>query len=470
MKIIRLNIILVFAFITVTGFAQTKTIDKTFKTSNNVSLHINSSHTNIEVDYWDRNEVKVEGIMENQGVDEETRQKMKNEWTPEIKASAGKIEITSHAGGMTNFEMPDLSGLEQPLSQLPEMLGPLMNDFVGPLLENISKNPLPPEFSEKMGNLKFDYEAYRRDGDEYLEKFEKEVEGNFDEDFEKSMEEWALNMEKDSAMWKNFEMEMEEWGESFGKNMEAWGENFGKEMEVWGESFGKDMEKWAEQFEAEMEAEGGHPKNIGVFRNKDGGAKKTLKLTVPKNASFDLRVRHGEIMLNGKTTNLKADLSHGNFSAANISGKDTRVKISYSPVTIENWDYGVLDARHVKDFSIEKARSIKLNSQSSDIVFQEITETGILSGSFGKLKIGKLQPGFKMLDVSLENSDMELSLPNSAYSFSYNGTRSKIKTPDVLNLKSSSSYDNESLTGYRGSKEANSTVNIKASFSDILVN
>lgn len=296
------------------------------------------------------------------------------------------------------------------------------------------------------------------------------MEGNFDEDFEKSMEEWALNMEKDSAMMKNFEMEMEEWGESFGKDMEAWGEKFGQEMEVWGESFGKDMEKWAEHFEAEMEAGEDHPGNIMIFKNKKEGAKKTLKITIPKKAALDLKVRHGKINLNGKTNNLKADLSHGSFSANTLAGKNTNVNISYSPVKVQNWDYGVLTARYVKDFRIDRARSIKLNSQSSDILFREIGETGILSGSFGKLKIEKLQPGFKNLDVTLENSDMELSLPNSPYSFTYNGTRSKIKTPEALNLKSSSSYDNESLTGYLGSKDANSTVNIKASFSDVLVN
>merc|ERR1712173_287967 len=83
------------------------------------------------------------------------------------------------------------------------MLEPLMNNLVTPLLQSMGESmgegmgaPLPPEFSEKMGKIKFDYEAYQKDGDEYLAKFEKEVEANFGDDFEKSMEKWASQFEK----------------------------------------------------------------------------------------------------------------------------------------------------------------------------------------------------------------------------------------------------------------------------------
>lgn len=466
MKTIRYNLFALLAFISAVAFAQTKTLDKSYKVNSDAEIRINTSHTNIVVDYWDKNEVKVEALLDTEGMDEEARKKLTEGWTPEIKASARKVEINS--GPVAVHWEKSMEALEEPLAQLPEMLGPLMENL-GPMLESITNNPLPPEFAENMGKIKFDYEAYRKDGDKYLEKFEKEMEGNFGEDFEKAMEEWAEQFENNPNM-KKFEMDMEAWGENFGKDMEAWGEEFGKKMEAWGENFGQDMEKWAQQFEADMEDGSGDPGRITVLKSKDGSAKKTLKLNLPRNAKLNLDVRHGDVKLSGTTTNLKADLSHSRFTADAIAGKQTELKVAYTPVKIKTWDYGVLSARYVKDLKIDKARSIKLDSKSSDIIFNEIGETGILSGSFGKLKIGKLNPGFKNLDVSLENSDMELSLPDAAYSFSYNGTKSKIKTPSALKLKSSSSYDNESLNGYNKTRDANASVTIKASFSDVLLN
>ena len=466
MKTIRYNLFAILAFISAFAFAQTKTLDKTYKVNSDAEIRINSSHTNIVVDYWDKNEVRVEALLDTEGMDEEARKKLTEGWKPEITASAGNLEINS-GPVVVNWEK-SMQALEEPLAQLPEMLGPLMENL-GPLLESITDNPLPPEFAESMGNMKFDHEAYRKDGDKYLEKFEKEMEGNFGEDFEKAMEEWAEQFENNPNI-KKLEMDMEAWGENFGKDMEVWGEEFGKKMEAWGESFGQDMEKWAQQFEADMETGNGDPGKIKVLKSKDGGAKKTLKLNVPRNAKLNLDVRHGDVKLSGTTKNLRADLSHSRFAANLIGGKQTEITVAYTPVKVKTWDYGVLNANYVKDFKIDKARSIKLNSKSSDIFFNEIGETGILSGSFGKLKIGKLLPGFKNLDVSLENSDMEMSLPDAAYSFSYNGTKSKIKTPAVLKLKSSSSYDNESLNGYNKTRDANASVTIKASFSDVLLN
>ena len=56
----------------------------------------------------------------------------------------------------------DLSGLEEPLSMLPEMLQPMMNELVGPLLANIAQNPLPEGFADDMEEMKFDYSAYKK--------------------------------------------------------------------------------------------------------------------------------------------------------------------------------------------------------------------------------------------------------------------------------------------------------------------
>ena len=77
---------------------------------------------------------------------------------------------------------------------------------------------------------------------------------------------------------------------------------------------------------------------------------------------------------------------------------------------------------YVKDCKINSAKSIKLSSNASDVVIDELEETGIISGSFGELTINNTGNDFKRLDISLENSDLVLKLPSSSFNFTYNGS------------------------------------------------
>ena len=144
--------------------------------------------------------------------------------------------------------------------------------------------------------------------------------------------------------------------------------------------------------------------------------------------------------------------------------------MAYSPVKVAYWDYGVLSTEFVKNCTIDKAVSIKLNSNSSDVVINELQKIGVLTGSFGKLDINNLGSGFETLNISLENSDLELNVPDTAFNFTFNGMQSKIKHPSNLKLKSTKSYDNEILNGYNKSREGNANITIKANFSDVLIN
>ncbi|MCB7481356.1 DUF4097 domain-containing protein [Gramella sp. ASW11-100T] len=466
MRTIRLKyVMLSLFFITAGSFAQTKKLSKNYKTSPDVNVELDSRHTNIIIENWDRNEVQIEAYLEGDTGDKQMTKKLLDSWKLETSASNGKINIES--GGSVNWNMDmdmdlGMAQLQPALSELPEMLGPLMENLVGPILNNIAENPLPPGFAEDMKGMKFDYEAYKKDGDKYLEKWESDFEKKFGKEYEVKMEKWAKEMEKNSEKWeKEYEVKMEAWGKDFEKDMEVWGEEFGKKMEAWGEQFGK-------QFEAQMES---GENSVFIMENGKGiKSKKTIKLKIPKDAKLELNVRHGELKLGSTIKNLKADLSHSRLSANRISGKNTNIKASYTPVKVAFWDYGILSTDFVKNCHIDKAVSIKLNSNSSDVVINELQKTGVLTGSFGKLDINNLGADFETLNISLENSDLELNLPDTAFNFSFNGMQSSIKHPSGLKLKSTKSYDNEILNGYNKSREGNSNITIKANFSDVLIN
>ena len=458
MKTIRFKYLMILLVCcTTAAFAQIKKLEKTYKTNADVSLNIDARHTNVVVEHWDRNEVQIEAFLEADQVDKEKTKQLLESWKLETTGNAGRVTITSGGGGGMTMPNMDMAALNEPLAKLPEIVDPVM-EMVGPLLESISKNPLPPEFFEKMGDLNFDHEAYRKEGDAYMKRWEKKVEKNFGKDFERTMEEWAANFEKDTVLWKK-DMEMK---------MERWGEEFGKSMEVWGEQFGKEMEQWASQFEKEMEAQESKMEQHFVI-SESAKAKRTIHVKMPKNGQMELNIRHGEVKLGGRSTNLKAELSHSRLSANTISGNQTSVKASYTPVKVNRWDYGVLQTTYVKNCDIETARSVKISSNSSDVRIGEILETGIISGTFGKLRINKLAPGFSTLDITLENSDLTLDLPDAALDFSYNGSQSKIQHPTSIKGNPVKSYDSEIINGYHKSKNGNGTVSIKAKFSDVVL-
>lgn len=466
MKTIKPNyIVLLLCLLFSAGvYAQTKKLEKTYKTKQDVAVVVNAKYTNIIVENWDKNEVAIEAFLETGNLKSEDAKKALESWNIETSGNSDKIEITSGGGvGMNlNLDM-DVSSLAETMGGLQDILGPMMTDLIAPLVENISKNPLPPQFHEKMGNMNFDYEAYKKDGDKYMEKWEQKMEKNFGKDFEKSMEDWGKQFEKNSKGWeKNFEKNMEAWGKDFE-------EKFGKDMEKWGEDFGKKMENWGENFEEEMENRFNDKKGMKANSSNSTQGKKIIKIRIPRNAKLNLDIRYGDLQLGDRTMNLKANLAHSKLSANIIEGEKTQVIVSYSPINVNVWNYGVLQTNYVENCEIGKAKSIKLNSNSSDVTIKEITETGILSGTFGELTIGKLGAGFKNLDINLENSDLRLSLPSAALNFSYNGTQSNIEYPKANSIKSTKSYDNEILNGYYKSKDGNGSVNINASFSDVYI-
>lgn len=458
MKPITLNLLIVLLFSSAVSFGQATKLNKTFKTADDVKVSVNAAHTNIMVDTWNKNVVEITAFIESEDLDDQKRKELLKDWNLKVKSENGIIKINS-GGGLPIPPAIDLQGLEEPLTKLPELMVPLM-EMINPILQNIAENPLPPELMDSLGNFEFDYEAYQEEGEAYLEKWEEQMNKNLGKDFEQKMEAWAANFEQDmeDSLWqKEIEIKMEAWGEDFGKSMEKWGEEFGKNMEVWAENFGRQME-------AQFDSVGENKLNIILHPSE---AKKTIRIKMPETGTLDLDVRHGKVILKGKTENLQAELSHSQFSAEEISGKKTRVKASYTPVNVEKWNYGILTLGYVKNAKIGVAKSLKLNSNSSDMEIGKVMETGIISGTFGDLDINELSPNFDLLDINLENTDLQLNLPETAFIFNYNGSQSDISYPETITAEPMENYDSKIINGYQKSKSATGTVNITARFSDV---
>lgn len=465
MKILKLfshKITFLALFVSALSYAQNNYAES-FNVSDNVVVSVNSSYTDIIFETWNKNKVEVEAFIEGAKLSEnEKRQLMKN-WDLNITGNSKIISINSDAGSQASA-----------MSAFPDMdfIGPLMENLVMPMIQNVKVPPLPKDLFENIGNIQFDYEAYKMDEEGYLKKFEAQMDKRFGKDFEKKMEQWGKNIE-DS--WDD--KKADSIGEAYGERMEAWGEAYGKKMETWGEAYGKKMEAWAEQFDDEG---GNYTKTVTKSPNgtsiviqgsrssnvRAGKGKKTIIVRLPKNAITDINVRYGALEVTD-VNNIKANLNYAAFTANSVDGKQTVINAAYAPVVINTWKQGVLNVKYVDKCNVENVQNLNLNANSSDVQIGSISRQAFLSGSFGDLRIDKVSEGFETLDISLENTDARLKIPSGAFSFYFNGKKSTLKYPKSLQLKESKNADRVLVKGFSQSNTSNKTITINATYSNV---
>lgn len=412
------------------------------------------------------------------------------------------------------FHLADLPDMPEmpPMPVLPELAEmPVM-----PKMPKMPKMPELPELPEGVKSISFDYDRYQKDGEAYLAEWSKKYERKGGKELQESMEAWARKfaesgyqekMEKWGEEYgKRFEgkwaKDMEKWGEKFGekfgKDMEKWGEEFGEKfgkeweekMEAWGERFGKEMEERAkvmeergeamEKRQAELKARASEiisrqAERQGQLEERrasilskhfeagsNSKVKKVIKIKIPKKAKLKTNIRHGELKLASVIYNMKGDISHSFLVAENIDGSDTSINVSYSPVVINNWDLGTLNLNFVDKAQIKNAKNLVLNSKSSNISIERLTDTGIIDGSFGDLTISNLTETFKNLNLILENSDALINLPkNIDYSMYFKGNRSKFNNKPTTQ---------KTIRNYPEGQNSNRTIIVNAKFSNLIMN
>ncbi|NND63117.1 MAG: hypothetical protein HKN48_07960 [Flavobacteriaceae bacterium] len=419
----------------------------------------------------------------------------------------GNMPLWDNFGDMDwNIAVPDVPELEE----FPEW--PFSGDR--PNFKNGNEYNYFSDHSHK--SYTFDRGEYKRNKQAYVDKLNKKHKSNatvkqvdnwlndvdeWSKNIEEVMEEWGENFGKkfDQKFGPEFEKKMEKWGEEFGKSMEAWGEafgekfgeemekwgeEFGKDMEKWGEEFGKDMEKWAEEFEKngynysqEVQTDENGNKSIiiqgnkgskgGLFHDHGKKAKKTIIIKMPKGSKTEINVRHGEVKM-ADVSNIKATLNYSAFTANSIDGGESLIDASYAPVMINNWVDGALNLKFVEDCRLNKVDKINVMANSSDVNINKLNKEAFLSGSFGNLFISEIADNFESVDIVLENTDATLNLPNSAFTFYYNGAKSRFEAPAEIEITTKNKNSNRThLKGFHKSKNTQKSLTINASYSNV---
>jgi len=217
--------------------------------------------------------------------------------------------------------------------------------------------------------------------------------------------------------------------------------------------------------------------------NKDGGvetivktnnlrtipiAKRTIVIKMPKTTKTDINVRYGEIKM-ADAFNVKATLNHTPFTAERIDGVQTLINASYAPLVVNHWQYGTLYVKFVDTCEIQTLESIALNANASDVFVGQINKEAFVTGSFGTLVVGKVADNFKRLEIVLRNSDASVAMPDTPFTFLFNGKKSSLKHPKSLQFDITKQSQRVLAKGFHKNASTSSNFLINADYSNLIL-
>ncbi len=500
MKTYKYKIIGLLVLLTLSVQAQKidKKITEKFKVNSDATIVINATHTDVDIETWNKNEVSIEAVMEIEGVSEKEAEEIFKKWNFEALGNKNKVKIVSLSNNfgfdfkfdfdfpdieVQGIDMPDLSGLAglAVLAELPEM----------PELPEIMEMP------EMDFDVEFDFDAYKKDST-YLKGYKmrvaKQVTKFKESDWKKkydsvrNSDEYKLKIIEFKKATKEMAKEMKEFKESkeFKRTMEESKrvvEQVRKEMlnnkELMRDQMKvvKEASKKAMEMVQKMKEEGKlHNGENVYFLHKDSEnskikIKKHLKIKVPKNATFDLNVRHGKLNVPKSNKKMTANISYGNFIGGIISGEKNELEISNSPVDIQSVNSGNITLNNVPNATFGTCSNSNLFANSSEVFIEEIGNDVALSQKFGNLEIKKIAPDFKLVNIILDYAKANLNFSNADYVYQINSKNSTLQLLDELTeVKSKTTDGVKIIEGFLNDKSAQNKVLITGVYSTVILN
>ncbi len=370
--------------------AQTRSVER-FDVGKDALVSVNTSHTNIIFETWNKDVVEVEAFIDDESLSEEEKKIVFDKWNLEVLGNSKKVVINSNEGSLWGG-IESMSGLKaldriksleslKHLEALKEIeMMPLLDAFkdmdfniVVPEVPELEKMPKWP-FSGQRPNFKdgdeysffsdhnkrsytFDLGEYKKNKQRYVDKLNDKFDATatvsevdswlvevdaWKDNIEEVMEEWGENFGENFEMQfgPEFEEKMEKWGEEFGKSMEKWGEEFGEDMEQWGEEFGKDIEKWAEQFEKDAEkwSEQFDGYDTQIITTPNGN--KSFIINGDKDGLLEEPVKAKKTIIIRMPKNTRTDINvrHGEVKMADAY--NLKATLDYSTLTANSIDGG----------------------------------------------------------------------------------------------------------------------------------
>jgi hypothetical protein len=460
---------------------ETVTFNETFIVDDDTVLDIDTSHADIEFKTWDKDLVAIETIIEIEGATKEESERYFENGGIEVMGNSKKVSITTgientwffkHSTGGLNqddfiidFDAAHFRFDHDELSEFPALI-----EF--PELQEL------PELPEMLVP-QFDYDAFTKDEDAYLKEWQKKFKEGLGDDYSAKMEKWAKKME---AKQEERQKRLEELNEKRAERNRKRGEKLKEYHDRRAELVQKRGEKLNERLKNRedsrarvkvfMDSKEDHTKPSVFFFSDDGKnrnfkVKKTIKIKMPKGMKIEMDVRHGEVKLAENTKNMNAKLSHSSLWATTIDGDKTTIRASYSPINIQKWNFGELQANYSESVNLEEVMNLRLNATSSNVIIDRLLNKAFIKSDFGPLVIKSIANNFADLDISLQNGELDCKMPKSAFAIYMNGTSSTFKYPASFELEQTKNHNNTIYKGYFGNKNSKNSVVINSKYSEV---
>lgn len=434
----KLNIfaaLLLFGSILYAQKTQNK-LSKKFELNSQNNLVFNTSHTNIVFETWDKNSVGVEAFIEGNFSPEEGEEILKN-WQVTFEEDNGSIIVNSSTNKVTNSAATISATIDNHLEELRRL-----EPAVAAMLESMDQQFIP-EQANALSASAVGYQTKSSSNDErYVAQWESQIREKF---YDESSQKKHLPQNNSGSLKQLLDQ-------------------FGFEMDEMTTQFVEDIDRQQQMIQSNLNSRYGT-----AVAKKSSVIHKKLSVYLPKDIALKLNVRHGDVKLAERVRNLKASLSHVRLAANIIEGKGTVINASYSPVSINEWNEGKLVLNYVKNCKIQKANTLYLNTDSSNIYIEQLNNKGAIFGSFGMVTIANLGESFSTIDVAVQNSDCKINLPSTAFNLSYTGAQSLMSIPKSLEISTRKNFGNVFVNGYQTTRSTDKMITINAKYSEVIL-
>lgn len=466
---------------------ESKTYKETFNVGQDAVVEINTTHTDIEFETWNKDQVEIVAVVELEGASDEAAAEYFESAPFEILGNSEEIAISTT--GRRSW-ITGLSGISVDVKDVLSDVEPLFLDLEVQELPELAELAELPELLEmpplpSIHFKEFDYDAYQKDGEAYLNEWTKDFKKGFDKDFKEEFEAWGKQYQEHS---KERAERMAERAKERAEAMEERAERRAEEIQRRNEERQQLVKERMEEREAlkkeRIERRFGDAQTLFFSRDGDGPSifyfssdgeskkykvKKTIKIKMPKSTRLKMNVKHGEVKLAATTKNINASLRYASLLAATIDGPKTNIRAAYSPVIVQKWSDGQLKTDYVEHVSLKEVGDLKLNAISSNIVIDRLNDRAIVTNDLGELVINRVSDNFSDIDVSVKNGEFRCKIPNASVSFYLNGTKSKIDYPSSLQMERIENFDNVIHKGFKSNKNSGRLITVNSRFSEVLL-
>jgi len=192
---LNLSILSVVCFSSIFAQNRLEKLSEKFVVNNDVTIHLNTSHTEIVFENWNRNFVEIEAYIEGDNIDESNKERFLENWKIEALGNSRDITINSLTG---NFWSGNVTASSFSNSDLPEFrrLEPMISDMLRPILRNIENNPMPSALSENLASMNFDTKKFKENEEKYIQQWGDQIKEKFGDNYENVVKSWTNELSK----------------------------------------------------------------------------------------------------------------------------------------------------------------------------------------------------------------------------------------------------------------------------------